>query len=298
MGMFRKSKLTATKWLFASSIRQERFRNLLSSDSMKDVFNDKFFEKVDKRLSELESRQLKIMAFGAVIFGVLALSLIPLKVQFSFFGITPTDTKGLREVLVLVGALLGLVSSTINREMGYLKEMLRARIDKQAGKNEDAKKFLSLPYGLAQYYDPVPDDPHLKSGFARVLLTIVSWALQVLIVLALIGALVLIQLTILVDIYRQPSISREFSIGVIAVIVMFDLLLLSSWYMREGLVPFQTDEWQRIFRNWQSKEPRLYALVMEVAQLEHNRKGVLRRLLGRPTPIKVAKRLARQSDKK
>jgi rhodanese-related sulfurtransferase len=64
--MFRKPKLTATKWLFASSIRQERFRNLLSSDSMKDVFNDKFFEKVDKRLSELESRQLKAHLPGAL----------------------------------------------------------------------------------------------------------------------------------------------------------------------------------------------------------------------------------------
>jgi hypothetical protein len=172
--------------------------------------------------------------------------------------------------------------------------MLRARIDKQAGKNEDAKKFLSLPYGLGQYDDPVPDDPHVRSGFGRVLLTIVSF----LIGLALIGALALIQLTILVDIYRQPSISREFSIGVIAVIVMFDLLLFSHWYMREGLLPFQTDEWPENFPKLAKQRTEAVRMVMELAQLEHNRKGVLRRLLGRPTPIKVAKRLARQSDKK
>jgi hypothetical protein len=97
----RAPKLTTTQWRTLGSIRRERFRNLISQKAMSEVFDGKFFERVQNQYNDLDKRLMALAAIQVPIFIVLAVSLIPINVEFSFFGISPHASKGWRELLLL-----------------------------------------------------------------------------------------------------------------------------------------------------------------------------------------------------
>ena len=68
-------------------------------------------------------------------------------------------------------------------------------------------------------------------------------------------------------------------------------------YMRLGVFPYRDHEWKAVFDNMKKKDPEHYNTIMKLAELEHQKKGVLRQLFGRPTPVKVWRRFLRQAAK-
>src|SRR5438309_1509743 len=58
----REPKLTSTRWILMSRSRKERFRHVLANRSLKDAFDNDLFKMIDRRRSELERTQWRLVA--------------------------------------------------------------------------------------------------------------------------------------------------------------------------------------------------------------------------------------------
>lgn len=289
--------MTSRAWRTLGDIRKEHFRALFASSAMKSVFDAEFFKVITARHFELQSRSLRLLAIQVPLFLILVLPLIPIKINVSLFGLTPADTKGLREILLIVMSCIGLFDRSTTAQISFLREMLEARNALVTGKNKDANQVLSLAYGFNNMWSPYPDDPDLKPSLTVRLFNITGIALVVCFTVFVLCALFAIQVLIFIDIYNKPSFSTGASVAAIGFAILADLLLLYEWYARKGLFPYTDHQWKRIFSEWQKRDPEIYKNIMKLALLDHERKGILRQLFGRPTPIKSAKRIARSAEK-
>ena len=106
------------------------------------------FKMIDQRRSEVERMQWRLFLVQLPRFLCLMLMLLPIEVRFSIFGITSDNIIALREVLLVISGVLGILARSYASQLVYLKEMINARAEKIADKNEEAKMFLRLVYGL------------------------------------------------------------------------------------------------------------------------------------------------------
>jgi hypothetical protein len=284
----------------ASSIRKQRYRYVLANQSLSKIFDDKFFEMVERRRNETDARHLKLVALQFPIFLCLVLVLLPGTIKFSFFGITPDDVRSLREALLVLSAVIGFGASLLASHSSHLKEILEARTERALETNEDAQKLYRVGYGIELEWWPRPLEKGVERGFAFNLVTGLIWIIGIALFLLLVVSAFVIQILLLSDIYSAPNYSRNVSIGVITFVVGTYFLSLLINIRRSGPVPYVTNEWKAIFHEWKKKRPEVHDGIMRVAELQHQNKGWLRRLLSRPTPIRVARKLHRdlETDKR
>jgi hypothetical protein len=101
------------------------------------------------RRAELERRQIKLLGVQAAIFLVLALALVPIQINISIPIISSLqNTKGLKEIFLIVSAGLSLYGSIGNGEATYLSELIKTRIEKLTKGDADAAATLRAAYGL------------------------------------------------------------------------------------------------------------------------------------------------------
>src|SRR4051812_23250980 len=75
--LMRKPRMHTWKWWRFSTMRQERFKEVLTKNT--DVFDKDYIEAVQKRRSGARSMGLKLVAIQLPIFTFLVLSLIPIR---------------------------------------------------------------------------------------------------------------------------------------------------------------------------------------------------------------------------
>jgi len=230
-----------------------------------------------------------MFAIQIPIFIFLAVSLIPLNVKFSLFGFAPDNTMGLREILLIISACVAISESATSREICYIKEMLSARAEKLAAGNEDARRFLLLPYGLRPDFESEPTETFLSAGWPKWSLTFMNIAVQAILAIVVAVTAITIHVMVMIDICSHPSISTEFSGGVVCFVVLADVFAALEWYSRKGLLPYRSTRWQEIFAEWKKKEPKLHDDIFELARRQHQLRGPLAQIFGRPTPIKTAR---------
>ena len=91
--------------------------------------------------------------------------------------------------------------------------------------------------------------------------------------LALIAAVLTVQVLVLWGVYLHPNFSPTVSLVVNAFVAAIDLLYFVSFFHRSEILPFISDEWKGIFEKWEKKRPQFYANVMTLAKREHTAKG-------------------------
>jgi hypothetical protein len=113
-----------------------------------------------------------------------------------------------------------------------------------------------------------------------------------------IGTLAAVHFGIMIQILRSPSFSFGVSAVVVSITLLADVMMFLNFYRKRGLFPFVSDEWAQVLAKLQYRDPQMYEGIMKIARREYEVKGVLRRLLTRPNPIRVYRRVYRQVIRK
>ena len=102
----RKMKFSYARFATSDRVRMEKFLSLLQGGANDRIFNEKFFDAIERRRSDLAKVQQTVTLLQVPIFAYLVLVLAGTNVNLSLLGFT-VDAK-LREVLVVASACLGL----------------------------------------------------------------------------------------------------------------------------------------------------------------------------------------------
>jgi hypothetical protein len=215
-------RLYTKLWVSASTLRQAKYLEIIRKND--GVLGDKYFEDVDKRRSSAAGLRLMACAFQIPIFAFFALSLIPIEADFSVLGISPTSNKNLREILIVVSAVLGLGIIFIGYYHDALTEILAAHAERRSKGNKDVQEMLKISYGINIFPLPPRTQGYLELGWGRLLFVGIFAVLTAMtLVIFTLGALY-IRLKVLEDIYFRPSFSTIVSVWVIGFVLICDVL--------------------------------------------------------------------------
>jgi len=282
--MLRKLKLTTSRWRLPGSLRTERLVQLLARKDLKDILNSDFIKALESRKTLLESRRFKLLAWQAPIMIFLTFSLFHISANISIFGVSTEAANSLREMLLVLSSVLGLAFSALNTEVAYIDEMLGAVAIKYAGKDKELYEFLKVRYGIFNNVMPVASfNSELYIGMYQWTIAGVHILSGIMVIAATVGILLSVQILNLIEVYVRPTFSTSASVCVIGFVLLVDIVGFTAWLLRKSYQPYQTYEDLMRLERLRLKDKDLYqARISEIAQ-RHNRKGLLRRLFGRPT---------------
>jgi hypothetical protein len=209
-------------WVRANTLRQARYLEIIRKND--GVLGDKYFEDVDKRRSSAAGLRLIACAVQIPIFAFFVLSLIPIDANSSVLGVSPTSSKHLREILLVVSAVLALGTSFIGYHHDVLTEILAAHVEGRSKGDKDVQEMLKISYGIALFPLPPRTQGYLQLGrgfhlFVNIFAVLTAITLAIL----ALGALY-IRFKVLEDIYFAPSFSTTVSVWVIGFVVMCDVV--------------------------------------------------------------------------
>jgi hypothetical protein len=260
------------------------FYNQLVKTSNANIFSEKFIEVVQRRRDTIDSRNFKLLGFQIPIFALLMMALIPIQAKVSVAGITPEASRNLREVLVVVSALLGLAVTFSNIHENILKDMVKAYIQKISKRNSAVSEFLEVGYDVSSVV--FPDrylGDHVQLGWG-VTVFFGAWisGLCILLAAVLLGAFC-IHVAILRDIYVDPSFSAAVSASVIGFVLLCDFVGLSGSIFASGLVAVRSYENMMKLSKWYEKKPDEANKVYREIARTYSRRPFIGRILSRPS---------------
>jgi hypothetical protein len=253
------ARLYTRLWVKASTLRRAKFLETIRQNES--VLNDKFFEQIAKQRSSATGMRLKLFTIQIPILAFLVLSLIPIEASFSVLGISPGSNKNLREILVIVSAIIGIGSCFINYYVDVLTEILGAYAERRSKGKKDVEEMFKVSYALDIFPLPPRNHGHIQLGwgFAAFLVIIVLLLLVLSACLILGGFYIHVMMR---DIYYKPSFSTTVSVWVIAFVVACDALSMLVIIANSGVL---------ITRN--------YTNMMAVSKMSHEKaQGVYRRM--------------------
>lgn len=208
-------------WVRGSTLRGARYSEII--DANHGIFDEGYFKDVDKQRASAASLRLILVAIQIPIFAVFALALIPVGSDSHALGIVRAS-RDLREILIVVSAVLGVAINFIGYHHDVLAEIMAVRLARRSKDDKDVQELLNISYGMALFPFPPTTQGDLELGggyrFLVRALSVFTWL--TLVILAL-GA-IFIRVKVLEDIYFVPTFSGDASGWVIGFAVITDLL--------------------------------------------------------------------------
>jgi hypothetical protein len=220
-----------------SSATQEQFYELFNTATFADVFNEKYIDGLEKRRDFLDGQTKKSEAIQILAFSLLALSVFPIHLPFSFLGLSVSNVRDVREILLVVCAYSLFYIVPLGVEKGYISDLLQAHVRKLSKGNDVALLALKTRYGL----QPLKF-PEMKMSLRHAYFVLVASVGLLVSFLLLIVFPIVIAIVALFDIVRDPTVSITVSILVIiffiGAIAANGLLAIESLVARfRGRVP-------------------------------------------------------------
>jgi hypothetical protein len=279
---FLNTKWTTTRWVFPRKIRSERYGQLHGSTKYKDVFDQQYLDGLEKRRDILESRIYKLGALQVPLFLLLAFSLVNLDAKVSIAGFSIEGVRGLREILLVISSIIGVESSSIARQLGDLKELMKAATEKISGGQADARNFLNVRYGLEELSDISKFDQSLQIGKFQIAMLLLAGLPYLVVVLALVVIVLAVQFLTLREIWFHPNFSPGISVAVIVFVVATDIATLFLSWLHRGWQPFQTLEDKNKLDKLQWRDKAKYDEINNEIASQHMRRGFFSKLVYRP----------------
>lgn len=280
--MIRKLKLYTRLWVSVGTLREGRFTALLSKQGSAELFDSKFIEMVQKRRDGLWTAAFKLYTLQLPIFAFLVFTLIPIDAHVSVLGISPTASRNLREVMVVVAAVFALIAAGITVSQTTLNEIIKAYIRKTSKGDQEVNEYLDIGHGIAFWMLPPTKlgTLQLRWGYHLFLSSIAIVFFAVLTALA-VGA-VYIHFLILKDIYLNPSYSRAVSIGVIAFVLGCDFVCVGFSVLSSGMIGARNFSNLLALSKLKETAPAKADEVYKEAARQYYRKPRWRRMITRP----------------
>lgn len=222
------------RWSDKPKARKQEFAELLDVPAFKDLFNEKYFEGLERRKDFLVGRAHKMQAVQLLTLLLLGLAVLSVHLSVSFFGLSTAESRNVREVLLVVSSSVQLFNIFSVTEQMYIRELLDTYVRKLSKGNDIARRALEVRYGLGAsfVFSPVIEGWRPTGRQALVVVAafigLIGWLLM-----AFVGA-ILIQIAAMIDIIREPTISTKVSVFVIIYVVAVDLASLGIQAMSGG----------------------------------------------------------------
>jgi hypothetical protein len=278
--MLRKIKKSYAVFAAPTQIQKEQFRSLLQKGNEDTVFDQKFFEMVDRRRGEFGKLQQTLFFLQVPTFVYLVLVLAGIDVNLSLLGITAG--KNLREALVLISSALGLWASLISSQKMVLESMLHARNEKLARGNKETIDFLDAGYGLLPFVWSKPADPNWSLSRLHIVSAVILVVAVILFFVALLAVVLTVHVMTLIEIYRHPNFSFTATIVVISFVTLVDVISLSWTAISSGILPYRSRERINRLAKLMDSDPDASKKVFAAIVEKQMKKGPLMRILTRP----------------
>jgi hypothetical protein len=212
------TELKRTKWRTTISVKIERFSLLLDNKSVSERY---FGEKYTEALTSKISRSAKVLVLLALAYSILMFSLLAAqdktKSEFEIFGYGFKNLGYHKEILLVIAASISPISATLSGYRQYLIA-LRAECIKRIAPSPEVREFYSHALtddyieALLKRHDYRNSSPHIATKALLILL------LSVLIVvfLTLLAGSFLLQLSVIIDVIKNPSTSHWVNVAVIS----------------------------------------------------------------------------------
>jgi hypothetical protein len=216
---------SAFKWEAKRQERRAEFGKLLDDEELRrDVFNEKYFDALERRKDALAaafSKSQMVILIGTLFLG---LSVLSVHLPVSVFGLSAQDAGNLREIL-LVGVSTVQISRVLPEiERANITDLLMVLVSKVAKGNEAAARALRVRYGIdnASIIPSITTPAAQLSAMQKVTFLLASLGLVGWLLLS-VSVVLLIQLFAMIDVLRNPSISFKVSVWVVLYVVFVDL---------------------------------------------------------------------------
>lgn len=215
MRVSRESKL----WVKGGTLRRARYAEI--AKAKRNELGPLYLELADQRRATAGSLRLLLVAVQICFFAAFALTLIPIGANGHSFW---TATRDLREILVVISAIVGVAIGFVSHHHEVLTEIVSAEVAARSNGDQVLKEILDITYGLTIFplSPPVQGDLELGSSHGTLVrvCTILAWLSAAFVA---VGS-ILIRLKVLEGIYFDPTFSVEISCWVIGFAVITDML--------------------------------------------------------------------------
>jgi hypothetical protein len=205
-----KQKRETDKWEVDRFVKRDQFEKLLENEDLRrDVFNEKYFDALERRRDAITAASTKRQSLVWIGMLFLGLSVLSVHLPVSIFGLSG-DAKNLREILLLALSTLQVAGLTPELEKANITDHLFALVSFVSKGDETVARALRLRFGI----QPPNMIPNLnfprRSGmqivtFLFTAIGFVGWFLL------MTGVFISIQVAALIDIVRDPSVSSRVS---------------------------------------------------------------------------------------
>jgi hypothetical protein len=275
-------------WRTAGPLRRQRFYDILTVKGRDGVLDSDFLTLLHERRATAIKRALKLFSFQIPVLALLVLAILPLQASVSILGITPAASRGFREALVVISALMGVAASGLSFYTGILTEMIESYVVKLSKGDDEIKTLLGVAHGVEYFVVPNVYEKNVRLGWGFGAFLAILGIIAALLALAMIAAYLVFHLYILWDIYQRPSFSVAVSVCVVWFVLLADTLGLSINVLNGW--PFAVRDYTNFHKlaEIQEHDPERYKrVIVSIVEQHHGLPWLLRKIVRPKMPKKL-----------
>ena len=207
------------KWAEKATQRKEEFSQLLDDPAFKDIFDEKFIDGLEKRREVLDAQFRRVQIIQLTSLVILGFILVAPHINVSFFGLISSDGRGLREILMFLGATIQLYTGLLlNHRQVYVSEILQAYAMKLSKGNVAALRVLYLRYGTGETEMLKLSKQRYTAGQVFGIIAAAIGTLTWIFISAL--CVFLVEVAAAVSVISDPTFSRKISVSLVIYILL------------------------------------------------------------------------------
>lgn len=245
-------------WLtYKQRIRRDLDR-AFATDQGESFFNQDYFSRLSAQAKQLDENLVKLLVLQFALSAFQVLGFVSSDASLSLFGVTLKQATGVKEVLLLLYALVALATWTImisrDTSLAVLERLAELTVD------EPLTSFgkLSAPtsFGIKTYVPRAYDDWIFPTIANKGLFVAISLT-AMLLAFATFGLSLVVSIVLVVDIYQHPTLGRwsNWVLTFVGLTVLFGLLFILRFYFP---LPYRDQSSLLDLRALEDADPALY----------------------------------------
>lgn len=258
--MFR-INLIDTKWLRGRAAREQHFYDLLKREEMRDLFDDGFFEGLEKRKEQINKTQVRLGFLELPILLFLVFTIVPTEAKITILGIGNADK--FREAFLFLMVTIGFFAVLNNIHVNTIEEMLNGLIRFKSEVHPEVKPYLEARFGTV-FFPPIPKLPKdIRASTSFIVMHWLSLAGLVITFLATVAFVIYVQVAVIIDIYQKPSFSITLTHWLVAYAVFVQVTSVLLVWLGQGWLPVKDFGYVMALAELKDKNPAKYEKIIE-----------------------------------
>ena len=233
------AKLTRWIWIKGQNASKDRFCKIFEDEK---TFDEKFIRRLDEHGRELQERSWSFVKINLVIIFALIINLFVEDLSIPVLQMSVKNVNQIKEVLLLVSALLGFANGLIVRATSRIRDAIEAWIELHYKDNARQLAALSFSTGTGLKGKVALFPPDVKYVVSNWLSRFLILSSAFIILVAIFGVILLgtgVHIAIILDIINNPSLPKYYSWVVVGFVLALDIFAILSLIIENVPLPFE-----------------------------------------------------------